>query len=548
MKQSIFIALALAGIAAAQTPAVNTNGVVNVASFAFAGLPNGDIAPGSMVVIFGSNLGPATLQQAASYPLPTSLAGTSVKVTSGSTTTDAIISYTSAGQIAAIIPSATPAGSATLTVTYNGKASAPAAFKVVPNSFGIFAANQGGSGPGIIANASSQVFGLNSAANPGEAAVIWGTGLGAVSGNEAAGPLPGDMSSVPVEVYVGSQKAAVTYRGRSGCCAGIDQITFTVPNVPGCRVPVTLKINNVVSNFTSMPIAPAGTRTCSDPNGPSASDLQRFSVNGATIGAVALIRVNTSITVPILGSITTNVDTGAAAFYKYSAAQLNTSINPFNTSTIGACTVSTFRGGSSSGQTDPTLPTLLDAGAAITVAGAGGSKQLTKAVSAGLTTYSGLFTSLTGAGPAFLEPGTFTITGPGGANVGAFQTTLTVPAVFKWTNMDSVVNVNRAQGQLVTWTGGDPTGTVMILGTASSGSAADSVGATFNCSAKASDGQFTIPPAVLLSLPVSAVVQGVPTGSMILATATNAKNFTASGLDIGVALATVEAVKTLNYQ
>lgn len=548
MKQTILIALALAGIAAAQTPTVNTNGVVNVASFAFAGLPNGDIAPGSMVVIFGSSLGPATLQQAASYPLPTSLGGTSVKVTSGSTTTDAIISYTSAGQIAAIIPSATPAGSANLTVTYNGKTSAPAAFKVVANSFGIFAANQGGSGPGIIANASSQVFGLNSAANPGEAAVIWGTGLGAVSGNEAAGPLPGDMSSVPVEVYVGSQKATVTYRGRSGCCAGVDQITFTVPNVPGCRVPVTLKINNVVSNYTSMPIAPAGTRTCSDPNGPSASDLQRYSVNGAAIGAVALIRVNTSITVPILGSITTSIDTGAASFYKYSAAQLNTSINPFNTTTSGACTVSSFRGGSSSGVADPTLPTLLDAGSAITVAGAAGSKQLTKANGAGLSTYTGVFTSLTGTGPAFLEPGTFTITGSGGANVGAFQTTLTVPAVLKWTNMDSVVNVSRAQGQLVTWTGGDPAGTVMIIGTASTGSASDSVGATFNCTAKASDGQFTIPPAVLLSLPVSAVVQGVPTGAMILATATNAKSFTASGLDIGVALATVEAVKTLNFQ
>ena len=147
-KWNIFIALGFAGAAAAQNPAVNTNGVVNVASFAYTGLPNGDIAPGSMVVIFGSNMGPATLQQAGAYPLPITLGGTSVKVTSGSTTTDAIINYTSAGQIAAIIPSATPAGAATLTVTYNGKASAPAPFKIVANSFGVFAANQGGSGPG----------------------------------------------------------------------------------------------------------------------------------------------------------------------------------------------------------------------------------------------------------------------------------------------------------------------------------------------------------------------------------------------------------------
>ena len=549
MKNSlkILIALGFAGLAAAQNPAVNTNGIVNVASFAYAGLPNGDIAPGSMVVIFGSNMGPATLQQAGAYPLPTSLGGTSIKVTSGSTTTDAIINYTSAGQIAAIIPSNTPAGAATLTVTYNGKSSAPAAFKIVPNSFGIFAANQGGSGPGIIANASSQVFGLNSAANPGDAAVIWGTGLGAVTGNEAAGPLPGDMSSVPVEVYVGTTKATVTYRGRSGCCAGVDQITFTVPNVTGCRVPVTLKINNVVSNYTSMPIAPAGTRTCSDANGPSTSDLQRFSINGASIGSVVLLRINSSITVPFVGSITTSADTGAASFAKYTAQQLNTSSNPFNTATIGACTVYTFKG-SNTAASDPVIPTSLDAGTAITVAGAAGTKQLTKLTTGPVTNYSGLFTSLTGSGPAYLEPGTFTISGPGGADVGAFQTTVTVPAVLKWTNMDSVVNVTRSAGQQVTWTGGDPAGTVSIIGSSTSSTSADAVGASFYCTAKASDGQFTIPPAVLLSLPNSVSISGVPTGSLLLGTNTNPKAFTASGLDLGFALATVDAFKTLTYQ
>jgi uncharacterized protein (TIGR03437 family) len=539
------IMLGFAGLASAQNPVVNANGVVNVASFAFAGLPNGDIAPGSMVVIFGSNMGPATLQQAATYPLPTSLGGTSVKVTSGGTITDAIINYTSAGQIAAIIPSNTPTGNATLTVTYNGKASAPASFKMVPNSFGVFAANQGGSGPGIIANAASKVFGLNSAANPGEAAVIWGTGLGAVTGNEAAGPLPGDMSSIPVEVYAGGVKAAVTYRGRSGCCAGVDQITFTVPAVTGCRVPVTLKINNVVSNYTTMAIAAAGTRTCSDAGGPSAADLQRFSVNGAAIGAVILTRIGSSITVPFVGTITNNSDVGSASFFKYSADQLNTSQNPFNTTTVGACTVSFFKG-STSVSADPILPLALDAGASISVSGAGGTKQLPKLTAGGFTTYSGALSSPTGTG--YLEPGTFTISGPGGANIGAFQTTLTVPAVLTWTNMDNVVNINRATGQLITWTGGDPAGTVSIIGSSTSGTAADSVGASFICTAKASDGQFTIPPAVTLSLPVSPTVQGVPTGSLLVGTSTAVKSFTASGLDMGFALATVDALKTLSYQ
>jgi uncharacterized protein (TIGR03437 family) len=47
---------------------------------------------------------------------------------------------------------------------------------------------------------------------------------------------------VDAEVYVGGKRAAVTYKGRSGCCAGIDQIVFTVPEgVEGCYVPVVVK-------------------------------------------------------------------------------------------------------------------------------------------------------------------------------------------------------------------------------------------------------------------------------------------------------------------
>jgi hypothetical protein len=208
--------------------------------------------------------------------------------------------------------------------------------------------------------------------------------------------------------------------------------------------------------------------------------------------------------------------------------------------------VSFFKSGGSSSAADPIIPQLLDAGANISVAGAGGTKQLAKTTAAGLTTYSGLLSSPTGAG--YLEPGTFTISGPGGANIGAFQTTVDVPAVIKWTNMDSVVNVNRAAGQLVTWTGGDPAGTVTIVGSSTASTAADAVGATFFCTARASDGQFTIPPAVLLSLPASVSVQGVPTGSLLVGTNTAPKAFTASGLDLAYAVASVEAFKNLSYQ
>ena len=58
---------------------------VNSASFARSDLPNGSLAQGSIFTVFGSNMGPAALAQSTSFPLPTDLAGTSVKVTVGGT-------------------------------------------------------------------------------------------------------------------------------------------------------------------------------------------------------------------------------------------------------------------------------------------------------------------------------------------------------------------------------------------------------------------------------------------------------------------------------
>jgi len=59
-------------------------------------LPNSPIAQGSIFIVFGQNLGPASIAQANKFPLPSSqgLAGTSIKVTVGGTTLDAIMLYT----------------------------------------------------------------------------------------------------------------------------------------------------------------------------------------------------------------------------------------------------------------------------------------------------------------------------------------------------------------------------------------------------------------------------------------------------------------------
>lgn len=129
-------------------PQVNT--VVNSASNAVPGLPNAGVAPGSIVVAYGSKLGPDTLTLASGYPWPDTLSGTSAQITVNGTTTKLLFYYTSATQIAGLLPSSTPAGNGAITVTYNSQTGSPAPITVQPNNFGVYTVSQNGSGPGIV--------------------------------------------------------------------------------------------------------------------------------------------------------------------------------------------------------------------------------------------------------------------------------------------------------------------------------------------------------------------------------------------------------------
>ncbi|HEX4595103.1 MAG TPA: hypothetical protein VH157_12550 [Bryobacteraceae bacterium] len=548
------LSLVLAASAVAQTPSVPANAILNSASYAYVGLPNSGIAQGSIFTMFGSNIGPAS-SPPLSYPLQTNLGGVSIKVTSGGTVVDVIPIFVSPGQINAILPSSTPVGAGTLTVTYNSATSASTPIQVVANSFGIYARNSQGSGPGIITDANYKVLDLNSSAKPNDIDIIWGTGLGASAGDDATGPpKQTDMPNLPLTVYVGAFKANVLYRGR-GCCNGEDQINFQIPaGVTGCHVPVVVQIGTVVSNFVTMPIATGG-GTCSDPAGPSPTDLSNFLLNGGSFGSVSLTRsTNASPAIGPLPASTSTSDSGSAIFYKYTAQQLAQAQNPFQVLTIGACVVYTFTGQAATGG-DPTKSIGLDAGTQITVNGPNGIKQLTQLGALGKGFYSASLGGGTppNATPLYLDAGSYAISGPGGADVGAFNLNLTMPPNLTWTNMSSVDTVVRANGQLITWTGGDPNGNVSITGSSfklgSNPNGSDAVGAIFICTAPDSAGQFTIPAPVLLSLPPSSSFMGfnIP-GSLSISSATQPVKITATGLDYAYGSTSVSAGKGVTYQ
>jgi uncharacterized protein (TIGR03437 family) len=546
-------------------PAVTDGGIVNAASYMSSKLPGGAIAQGSIFVVFGARMGPANIALAG-FPLPTTLAGTSVRVSSGGQTLDCPLVYTLAGQLAAIMPSSTPIGNATLTVSFGGQTSTPRAVRVVNSAFGTFTLNQGGSGPGIITNfesATSQP--VNTAlrsARPGQTLIMYGTGLGplpAGTPDNAAAPAVA-INQANVELFVGGRRAAVAYAGRAPGFAGLDQINFVVPaGVDGCSVPVAVKTGNIISNYSSIAVAANG-GTCSDPLGLTSSQLDRINSGGTVkIGTIGLARIDLEISVPFLGTQSIKTDSGTADFVEYTRQTIEggTQLGFSGASSIGTCYVFV---GTSDQLTpfDPILPRGLDAGALINVNGPKGARTL-KPIPNLIGTYAETLASggfaipgapTTGDPDGYLVAGNYTFNnGGGGAQVGAFNASFTMPPVLNWTNKAAVNAVNRANGQVVNWTGGDPNGLVQIYGYSLSELADKAITGYFFCLERASAGTFTVPSPVLLALPPSPSGTSLtPIGAFGVGAVSNPREFTAPGIDAGVIVSTNITVKTVTFQ
>src|SRR5215471_13406331 len=99
--RSIRLVAYLALAALATTPRLSAQPTVtaveNAASNLAPDLPNAAIAQGAIMVIYGSGLGPANLAAAPAAFQSTTLSNTSVAVTVGGTTVNALMYYTSGG-------------------------------------------------------------------------------------------------------------------------------------------------------------------------------------------------------------------------------------------------------------------------------------------------------------------------------------------------------------------------------------------------------------------------------------------------------------------
>ncbi len=539
----------LCALVAASAGGQTISSILNSASNVDPAFPNGGLAQGGIAVAFGGSIGPGAIQVVSSFPLPRTLGGTSVRINTGGTEIDAIMIYSVVTQVAFIVPSATPVGNATVTITFSGRSTAPFPVRIVANSPGIYALNQAGSGPGIFTDPNFVPNTLVRTARNGGTWIAWVTGIGRVAGNESDGPLPGDQTDLNVVALVGGRRARVVYRGRSGCCAGLDQIAFEIPeNVSGCYVPVMIAVNGVASNSVTISISADG-GPCTEPNGLSLADLTAAEARGSiSRGSINLMQTSLSIEVPLFGSFDTRTDTGAGAFGRQTFAQFLSAQSLTGISAVGGCFVYSFEGLSPL-NTDKVGAEPLDAGR-ITVTGPAGTKEITRtAVGVYSETLGGggqAIPGFPGGGTPFLDAGNYTVAGAGGAQVGAFNVSLQVPSLVRWLNKGLINQVTRSQGVTVTWTGGGPNDTVEILG----GSLLNSIGigAAFLCRERASAGTFTVPPEVTGALPVSESIQGVPAGTLAVGGGPPPARFSATGLDVGFVTFVTQDGKTVGFR
>jgi len=525
MSRSLLFLL-FSAFAFAQTPAItqilNNYGLEPLANSQASG-----IAQGSIFIVKGSNLSDQTtgLQNA---PLSTTLQGVRIRITVSGVTTFAPLYYVLPVQLAGILPSNTPVGSGTVIVENNGRASAPLNIQVVKSAFGTLTLNGSATGEATVQDQDYTLLSRTNAANPGKYLIFYGSGIGATTKDETVAQTganaSGDLTNVPVTVTIGGKEATVLYRGRTQF-PGLDQINVQVPALdPGaysCGVLVYIRAGDTYSNVTRIPVAASG-KTCTDPPidrsrfpDLSQADVDRILSGQAKVGALTFVRVSAVTPSATGGTMVTQTSAANAVFLSLSGPDLRyyfadpamaaipVLVNPApgSCSVIETSTVAPFVPAPPSTYYDLVTRTL-DAGASLSLQGPGGTLSIPR-IDTALEPAQHVY--ITTPADAFLQSGSYTFSGPGGPDVGAFSTTFNMKSPLVWTNRESLQTVTRADGVRITWTGGDPSQQVSITGINSSLDPTNSVTVTvaFVCTANQSDGGFTVPASVLSRLPPS---------------------------------------------
>lgn len=525
-----------------------------------------DVAQGSVFVVKGTGLSAAGFVQATAPNYPTTAGLNNVRIAltavSGGAVVNAFMVYTynlsGVNQLAAVLPSNAATGAYDVRVINNGASSSAFRANVVARKPGIVTAD--GSGSGIAQATIGADFGaLIRTSNtgkigafntrpvyPGERVDFWGTGLGADLASDTGGS-SGDLTAAgAIRVVLNGVDIVPAYAGRSPGYPGLDEIVIIIPSnvVLDCTVSVQIRAGGVLSNAVTIATAAQGASQCTPANNgggggggssinPTQSEVNGWISSGSyRAGSVTLGKVTAIATDPtnFLGTtwVTTTTSSFSGSFSRISGVDLSNLLSTFVTPNIGQCAVIPY--GQLLQYANLTVTTL-DAGASLTSVGPPGTAIAAKSTAGGQISYDAGNLAAT-----YVGAGRYSITGPGGANVGPFSANLDVGTPLVWTNTDAAKTITRSSGLNVTWTGGSSGSIVTITGASFSLNGASVSGSTFICLANRSAGQFTVPASVLNQLPPSSVISAggfsiVTRGTLAVGLSGNGVRVNASGLD-----------------
>jgi uncharacterized protein (TIGR03437 family) len=404
-----------------------------------ASLLTGDIAAGSLVkvqLIYQG--GPIT-------PIdPSSVSAQILSVGSQDPLALSVLEVLDATSVLVLIPSATPVGPASITLSYNGQTATQIA-NIVATSFGLYSAGGEAALAQNIKSNGIQLNNLTHPAHPQDFVTLWGTGLGPATADQ-------------VTVLLGGHPFPVAYAGPSGDYAGLDQINFQVPDDPaipqGCYVAVNVEIGNTTSNLETLSLSPnAG--PCAHPFGLTADELAALDSGGQVyLGQINLYSTIGPPTGPSLSPANgyVRMESANAQFLSYNAGGLSLISQPlFADDYLAGCTLT----GGAAARLLGFLLAPLNVGDQVNIQGLGAQLTLTGApfYSASLPTTPAVNSPDQLPAP-FFSAGQWQASAPGASNVQPFTATLSIPNPIQITNYSQLTMVDHTQDLTIAW---DPT-------------------------------------------------------------------------------------------
>lgn len=191
----------------------------------------GAIAPGELVVLYGTGLGAVQAVLFNGVPGP--------------------LLYATPGQVGAVVPYGVSGGSVQVVAQGAGTSSAPVSVTVAATAPGVFTADGSGRGQAAAVNQDGTPNGAGAAAAAGSVVLLYATGEGQTSPAGVDGKTAGTVLPAPVAVVtvqIGGVAADVRYAGGApGIIAGVMQVNAVVPGGVTGNAPVVVTVGGVSS-------------------------------------------------------------------------------------------------------------------------------------------------------------------------------------------------------------------------------------------------------------------------------------------------------------